>query len=154
MPALYYSCSTIVLPKVSLVNPLCQEKPIWADLSIPNSRGYWGLVIPTSFFQPWQWGEGAIFQYPHCLSHLSLPPICSTLCMLSFPCGYQLQGWCCHPRFLCVNRALDVILSTLLPCPPLVSILFIFHFNMLLQSPPLRYPSFSPSLSHSQHLLC
>ena len=38
--------------------------------------------------------------------------------------------------------------------PPLVSILFIFHFNMLLQSPPLRYPSFSPPLSHSQHLLC
>lgn len=72
-----------------------------------------------SFFQPWQWGEGAIFQSPHCLSHLSLPPICSTLCMLSFPCGYQLQGWCCPPGFLCVNRALDVILSTLPPCTPL-----------------------------------
>ena len=142
----------------------CVKKSQFGLAYLSLTQGVTGVLLsPRSFFSPGSGGEGAIFQYPHCLSHLSLPPICSTLCMLSFPCGYQLQGWCCPPGFLCVNRALDVILSTLPPCTPLWYQYCLFFRKYVATNPssmlsflltfPVSFPASSllNQISHAGH---
>ena len=57
-------------------------KPIWTGPSIPNSGSYWVFLIPTSFFQPWQWMGDASPSRQDCF--YDLHRVCNFTVLCSF----------------------------------------------------------------------